>query len=193
LRLAHLLAYSTCCVCTSSPHCPSPTHHPPLAPPSPCRAQNKVILPPDEARNKLFEQWDGLDLSGVGLRMINVQLCSIKVTNAFGILCVDVASLARLLHNRSPLHARNAQHEPCCALSRLLCGHKVYLSLFLSLRCADTSSAHTGGGRHGDNRHSEVTCNVAVLTQCLSHLPRQQPRSTSLALATDSHTLTRTL
>jgi hypothetical protein len=50
----------------------------------------------------LFEQWDGLDLSGVGLRMINVQLCSIKVTNAFGILRVDVvAYVARLLHNGS--------------------------------------------------------------------------------------------
>ena len=27
----------------------------------------------------MFEQWDGLDLSGVGLRLINIQLCSIKV------------------------------------------------------------------------------------------------------------------
>lgn len=44
----------------------------------PSEKRTKVILAPEEARNQPFKHWDGLDLSGVGLRVVTPQLFSVQ-------------------------------------------------------------------------------------------------------------------
>mmetsp|Transcript_34040 Transcript_34040/g.89356 ORF Transcript_34040/g.89356 Transcript_34040/m.89356 type:complete len:514 (+) Transcript_34040:76-1617(+) len=44
----------------------------------PSEKRTKVILAPEEARNTPFLQWDGMDLSGVGLRLISPRICTIR-------------------------------------------------------------------------------------------------------------------
>eukprot|EP00035_Acanthoeca_spectabilis_P021223 m.437017 g.437017 ORF g.437017 m.437017 type:complete len:514 (+) comp18050_c0_seq1:58-1599(+) len=77
----------------------------------PSEKRTKVILSPEEARNQPFKQWDGLDLSGVGLRMVNTEICSLKCLTSLYLNQNQLSAIPPEIANLNHLEMLDLSHN----------------------------------------------------------------------------------